>query len=168
MPARGEAVLEVSFGPAPTSVLPRAVALAARHADHLEQIGENTWRATFRLGLDEQAYGRALQLVHMVQGWRATTLEVSGSPEDRQVIRQMLRCARGWLRSAGSCRATFARSRMPTKCRGCPLYDPEWALEACPSPPSPFLYGGEDDGLNAGAPDHVPPEWITRWGPEEP
>src|SRR6266536_3102921 len=102
-----------------------------------------SWRArpyaTFLLGLDELAYGRALQLLHMVYGWRATTVEVSGSPEYRQVILQMLHCARGWLRQVGSCRATFSRPRMPAKCRGCPLYDPGWALEACPRPSS-FLY----------------------------
>ena len=38
--------------------------------------------------------------------------------------------AREWLRSAGSCLATFSGPRMPAKCRGCPLYDPGWALEA--------------------------------------
>ena len=139
MPARGQTVLEVSFGPAPTSVLPRAVALSARHADHLEQIGEKTWRATFRLGQDEEAYGRALQLVHMVQGWRATTLEVSGSPEDRQVIRQMLRCARGWLRSAGSCRATFAPppGRRPSAgAVPCTTPSGPWRPALVPLPPS--------------------------------
>jgi hypothetical protein len=57
MPARGKAVLEVSFGSAATPVLP-GVAFAALHADLLERIGEKTWRATFRLGLGEETYGR--------------------------------------------------------------------------------------------------------------
>ena len=104
----------------------------------------------------------------MVYGWRATTMEVSGSPEHRHVVTQMLHCAREWLRSNGCCRATFAGLRLPAKCRGCPLYDPAWALEACPRPSSLLFYVGEEEGLDAGAPDHVPPEWVTRWGSVEP
>ncbi len=46
VPGWGEAVLELSFGPAATPVLPRAVAFAAQHADHLVQNGEKARRAT--------------------------------------------------------------------------------------------------------------------------
>jgi len=167
VPARGEVVLRVSFGPAATPVLERAVAFGGEHAEGLERMGVKTWRATFRLGTDEAAFGKALQLVHMVYGWRATTMEASGSPEHRAVIRQMLHCAREWLRSNGSCRATFAGPRTPAKCRACPLYDPGWALEACPRPSS-FLYAGGEAGLDERAPDYVPSEWVDRSGPGEP
>ena len=41
------------------------------------------------------------------------------------------------------------------KCRGCPLYDPEWALESLPRP----SIGGEDPFLYVRVSDHVPEEW---------
>jgi hypothetical protein len=167
VPARGEVVLGVSFGPAATPVLERAVALAGEHAEDLERVGGKTWRATFRLGSGEGTYGRALQLVHMVYGWRATTMEVSGSPEHRAVIAQMLHCAREWLRSNGACRATFAGPRTPAKCRACPLYDPGWTLESF-SRPSSFLSMGGESGLDEPAPDYVPSEWVDQFGPGEP
>src|SRR5207245_6974559 len=105
-----------------------------QHAEALEEVAASTGLASIRLHTDEAGYGRALQLLGMVFTWRFTTVEVSGSPEHRQVVRAMLACAREWLRRQGACRATFATA-IPPKCRCCPLYDPAWALES-PPPPS--------------------------------
>jgi len=101
----------------------------------------------------------------MVSGWKATTVEVDGSPEPRHVVLQMLHCARGWLRQAGGCRAIFASSRIPPKCRACPLYDPAWALEACATP---YLLAMGSEEPEDRAPDHVPPEWEAQWRAGEP
>lgn len=113
--------------------------------------------ATFRLGRDEERYGRALQLTCMAYGWKATTFEVDGSPEYPEVIREMLHCARGWLHREGRCRAIFAAG-VPPKCRVCPLYEPEWALESLPRP-SPSSLWDEAGLLEVVIPDGVPPEW---------
>jgi hypothetical protein len=154
---RDEVELAVSFGPAATPVLPTAVEFARRHADAVERRGERTWIASFRLGRDEERYGRAVQLVCMVHGWRSTTFDIGGSPEPNWVVLAMLSCAREWLRMEGRCRAAFGHG-LPAKCRGCPLLDPEWALESCPPAPT-FTLG--DDGLpyRIVIPDVIPPEW---------
>jgi hypothetical protein len=52
----------------------------------------------------------------------------------------MLACARGWLFEQGACRAVFP-ARLPAKCRRCPLYEPEWALESY-APPTWLETGG--------------------------
>ena len=154
---RREAVLHITFGPASTPVLPRAVSYARGHADSLEETEPGVWRATFRLSTDESRYGRALQLLFMTWGWKTTLVEVDGSPEHRAVVRQMLHCARGWLRSTGRCRAIF-RGPLPAKCRGCPLYEAEWALESF-APPTHLIWTSGEDDLPADVPDHVPEEW---------
>ena len=56
MAPRGEITLTVTFGPAATPVLPRAVAYAMEHAHDLSQEGPSTWRAIFRLGTDPETY----------------------------------------------------------------------------------------------------------------
>jgi len=76
MAPRGEITLTVTFGPASTPVFASAVAYASAHAGTLEQVGPKTYRASFALGTDPDAYGRALDLVHMVYGWRSTLVEV--------------------------------------------------------------------------------------------
>src|SRR6266481_3265860 len=117
MAHRGEITLRITFGPAATPVLLRAVAYASEHADDLSQEGPSTWRAIFRLGTDPERYGRAMDLVGMVSGWRAP------------LVSSMLWCAGEWLVKKGRCGAAF-HSGPWAKCRGCPLYDPEWALES--------------------------------------
>lgn len=156
VPDRGEVELAVGFGPASTPMLPTAVAFARRHADHLEHVSERSWAASFLLGFQEERYGRALQLVGMVHGWRSTTFEVGGSPEPALVVRSMLSCARDWLRAQGACRAPFG-PRLPPKCRGCPLLDPHRVLETCSPGPS-FALEGRGWVLIV-VPDTVPPEW---------
>src|SRR6266702_3166878 len=131
MATRGEVRLTVVCGPACTPVLPAALAFAGRHANALRPDGPASWRATFHLDDDPDQLGRALQLARMVFGWRATYFEVEGSPEDRQVVLSMLNCSKEWAKTEGACRASFG-TRRPPKCRICPLYDPEWALEAPP------------------------------------
>ncbi|HEX9236612.1 MAG TPA: hypothetical protein VF972_10080 [Actinomycetota bacterium] len=153
MAPRGEVRLTFVFGPSPTPVLPAALAYAGRHADDLQPDGPGSWRATFRLGNSPGRLGRALQLARMVLGWRATHVEVQGSPEDRQVVLSMLTCSKEWAMAGGACRASFG-SRRPPKCRICPLYDPEWALEA-PLRATPLMWGEDTDLV----PDHVPEEW---------
>jgi hypothetical protein len=104
--------------------------------------------------------GRALQLLGMVSGWRSTYVEVDGSPEQTGVVMIMLWCARGWLRDKGRCGASFS-GPLPARCRCCPLYSPEWALESCPTPdfsPTPDLFPWEE-GPQIQIPDHLPPEW---------
>ncbi len=153
MAPREEVRLTVVFGPSSTPVLPAALAFAERHADDLRPEGPGSWRATFRLGNSPEWLGRALQLARMVSGWRATHVEVQGSPEDRQVVLRMLTCARVWAETEGACRASFG-SRRPLKCRICPLYDPEWALEAPPQA-IPLIRDEDTDWV----PDHVPEDW---------
>ena len=74
MAPRGEITLTVIFGPA--GVRPRRDPTRAPNAGKLEQLGAKTYRATFTLGIDPDAYGRALDLVQMVYGWRSTLVEV--------------------------------------------------------------------------------------------
>ena len=88
MAPRGGITLTVTFGPASTPVFASAVAYAGTHAEKLEKVGSKTYRASFVLGTDPDIYGRSMDLVHMVYGWRATLIEVDGSPE-------MVRMARG-------------------------------------------------------------------------
>ena len=64
------------------------------------------------------------------------------------------------LRREGRCRAVF-RAALPAKCRGCPLLDPEWALESCPSPPA-FALGDDALPFQVVIPDVVPPEWYSE------
>jgi hypothetical protein len=95
-----------------------------------------------------------MQLLGMVSGWRSTYVEVDQSPEQTGVVMIMLWCARGWLRDKGRCRALFF-GPLPLKCRCCPLYSPEWALESCPSPEFSLW----EEGVQTEVPDHLPPEW---------
>jgi hypothetical protein len=154
MPPRGPVRLTVTFGPACTPVFDRAVAYAAEHADQAVRRGPRTVAASFVLGADPDRYGRALDLVNMVYGWRATLVEIQGSPEYPGVVRDMLYCAREWLRRSASCRERFPAGAYP-RCLGCPLYDPEWALESFVRPS--FIWG--EDPLGAEVPDHLPEEW---------
>ena len=156
MPPRGQVRLTITFGPAATPVFDAAVAYAREHAQNLDRAGPRTYRASFSLGTDPEGYGRALDLVHMVYGWRATHLEVAGSPERVQVIRAMLYCAREWLRRAGRCSERFYRGPYP-KCRGCPLYDTEWAPESYSRPTLIWTVGEESP--EGQVPDHVPEDW---------
>ena len=155
MAPRGEITLTVTFGPAATPVLPRAVAYATEHADDLSQEGPSTWRAIFRLGSDPERYGRAMDLVGMVSGWRATHLEVEGSPGRAPLVSSMLWCAGEWLVKKGRCGAAF-HSGPWAKCRSCPLYDPEWALESWVEPTWSLAMGEEGPIV---VPDHLPEDW---------
>ena len=60
MGKRSEAVLTVTFGPASTPTLPRALSYAREHADTVSQVEPGAWRATFRLAEEEEPYGRAV------------------------------------------------------------------------------------------------------------
>jgi len=66
----------------------------------------------------------------------------------------MLHCAREWLRRSSRCQERFPSGPHP-KCRECPLYDPEWALESFTRP----SFGGEEPFLYVAVPDHVPEDW---------
>jgi hypothetical protein len=154
MAPRGEITLIVTFGPASTPVFGSAVAYARAHAQKLEQVGSKTFRASFVLGTDADAYGRAMDMVHMVCGWRATLIEVDGAPEMVGTLRAMLHCARGWLRRSGRCADRFPAGPHP-RCHGCALYDPEWAPESFVRPA--WTVGQEP--LDGWVPDHVPEEW---------
>jgi hypothetical protein len=95
----------------------------------------------------------------MVHGWKTTIIQVKGSPEQRQLARQMLTCAREWLRGAGRCQARLPATGL-AKCGICPLFDPEWATESYVrheltiGPDGPRW---ETPGL--GLPDYLPEEW---------
>jgi hypothetical protein len=157
MRVRSHVVLEVRFGPSSSPSLHRAIAHASGHADSLEETSPGAWRVTFDLGEDEERYGRALELLHMISGLRSTQFELGGSPEPRSVTSQMLSCARAWLRDRGRCQSLFGL-RLPEKCRACALYDPEWALESCSEPGQVYLLvGGEVLGIQI--PDHLPEGW---------
>jgi len=155
MAPRGEITLTVTFGPASTPVFGTAVAYAGTHAGTFEQVGPRTYRASFVLGTDPDAYGRAMDLVHMVYGWRSTLIEVDGSPEMVGIVRAMLFCAREWIRRSGRCSQRFHSGPYP-KCQSCALYDPEWATESYVRPT--WMLGEEP--LDARVPDHVPEEWM--------
>jgi hypothetical protein len=129
MPARGEVLLEITFGPSTSLVLPRAVSYAREHTKQVTEDQPGIWRARFALATDEKTYAHALQLLCMVHGWRATIVQVDGSPEPRQIARQMAECARRWLGTDGRCQERLPPSGY-AKCRICPLYDPEWAPES--------------------------------------
>ena len=90
MAPRGEVVLQVTFGPSKSPVASRAVSYARAHAEEAAEIAPGVWRASFRLGADERAFGMAFQLLQMVLGWRSTTVEVDGSPEPPWVTRTEL------------------------------------------------------------------------------
>ena len=96
-----------------------------------------------------------MDLVGMVSGWRATHLEVEGSPGRAPLVSSMLWCAGEWLVKKGRCGAAF-HSGPWAKCRGCPLYDPEWALESW-FEPTWSLARGEEGPTQV--PDHLPDDW---------
>jgi hypothetical protein len=150
--------LTISFGPAATPTLSRAVSLARAHAEEVREEG-GTWHATFHLGPDQAPYGWALQLLYMVGGWRSTTVQVGGSPESRGTVQAMLSCAREWLRDTGACRAAFPPGRLPAKCRPCPLYDRGWAVESWVTPRFGLLRGFGDEEPRVDVPDYVPDDW---------
>ena len=139
MAPRGALELTVTFGPTPSVLAGRAAAYAARHATTCAEIAPGVWRASFALGQDPEPYGRAWRLISLVGGWRATEVEVEGSPEPLTPVVAMTQCAREWLRRVGSCRAAFPSGPWP-KCERCPLYDPGWAAESF-APPSSFFGG---------------------------
>jgi hypothetical protein len=128
-----EVILTISFGPAATPFLHRAATIARDRADEFAEPEPGVYRARFTLARDELAYASAQQVLGMVMGWRATVVELDGVPEQVGVVRQMLACARGWLADPGACRAVFPL-HLPAKCRRCPLYEPEWALESHATP----------------------------------
>jgi hypothetical protein len=130
---RGLLELTVTFGPTPSPLLRRAASYAGQHATYAEQIEPGVWRAAFSLGSDPRPYGAAWRLLQLVAGWKATEVEVEGSPEPLGVVEAMASCARAWLRSAGACRAAFPSGPW-AKCGLCPLYDPGWAAESFASP----------------------------------
>lgn len=149
MASRGPVELILTFGPTSSPLLRRAVSYAGRHASSCAEVVPGTWRAGFSLGLDPEPYGRAWRLINLVGPWRATEVEVEGSPEPITPVLAMASCAREWLRRVGTCRAAFPSGPWP-KCELCPLYDPGWAAESFAPPP---LYPGVSwppDGLLPG------------------
>src|SRR5947209_11670262 len=138
-----EAQVTVTFGPTSSILLPRAVAYAARYSSTCAEISAGVWRASFSLGSNPEPYARAHRLIGLVGTWKATEVEVSGSPEPLIPVQAMTECARGWLRRVGACRAAFPAGPWP-KCEVCPLYDPGWAAESFTSPP--FRSGGTPPG----------------------
>ncbi len=145
-----EVELTVTFGPSSSLLLPRAVAYASEHAQTSAEVAPGTWRAAFTLGDDPDPYGRAFRLLQLVGDWKATEVQVGGSPEALAPALAMASCARGWLRRVGLCRAPFPVGPWP-KCELCPLYDVGWAAESYSSPP--YLSGWIDR-----APDYPPEE----------
>jgi len=139
MQTASESHLTVTFGPTSSILLPRAVAYAARYSSTFAEITPGVWRASFCLGLDPVPYARAHRLIGLVGTWKATEVEVSGSPEPLIPVLSMTECARGWLRRVGACRASFPSGPWP-KCEICPLYDAGWAAESYTAPP--FFAGG--------------------------
>jgi hypothetical protein len=114
---------------------------------------------SFQLETEERTYGEALQLLSIVFGWKSTIVEVEGSPEQRQIVRQMLACARGWLRTDGRCQARLPASGF-AKCQICPLFDPEWAPESLVRPELAIgLYGPQLQEPDLNVPDYLPDEW---------
>jgi hypothetical protein len=158
MAERGQVRIEVTFGPSRAPSLPRAIALAREHAESLTEPGDGTYRVSYLLDRDPTAYVHASALLWMVSSWRTTTVTANGEPVDAFALRAMAACAPEWLASHGRCQAMFSSASPQAKCRSCPLYDPEWALEAWGRPdPSWALI----DGVMVGPEviTHVPPEW---------
>ncbi len=69
MPPRGEVLLQITFGPSKSFVLPRAVSYASEHAKEVAEVHPGIWRASFSLFTDERAYAHALQLLGLPQVW---------------------------------------------------------------------------------------------------
>ena len=163
MVARGEVVLNLTFGPSRSPYASRALSYAREHADETTEVERGVWRVSFRLGVEESRYGEAIQLLYMVGTWKTTVVEIDGSPEDRRIAQWMAHCAREWVRRDGSCRERFPDPRGWAKCRCCPLYDPEWAQESWVRPevafPS-FEPGAENIAIEI--PDHLPEDWDER------
>ena len=67
------------------------------------------------LGIYPGPYARAHLLIQIVGSWKATEMRVSGSPKPLVPVQSMIKCARGWLRRAGACRAAFPAGPWP-KC----------------------------------------------------
>lgn len=86
MASRAQVELTVTFGPTPSPLLPRAVSYATRHATTCAEIAPGVWRASFSLAADPEPYARAWRLLHLVGSWRATEVEVAGSPEPVAVV----------------------------------------------------------------------------------
>ncbi len=155
MPARGEVVVTVSFGPTSSAVLSHAVSYAISHAWLTEELRSGTWEATFRIGDDERDYGELRHLLCLVGGWKTTQVEVNGSVEPRQRVILMLGCAMEWLRTSGRCGARFFSARGAPRCRVCPLYDVSYAGEFWVQ----RTLGGWSGSEEEEAPDYVPEDW---------
>ena len=138
-----ETILTVTFGPTSSPALPRAVAYAREHADAITSPERGVWRATFRLGMDQERYGHALRLIEFVSGWRCTDVAIDGEPEWTWAIRLMLGCARHWLRWRGAC-GEPVESRQATKCWSCPLSEHQ---------------GNPLSRTDPHVPDYPPEEW---------
>lgn len=134
MASRDRVELTVTFGPTSSLLLRRAITYARTHARDCAEVAPGVWRSGFSLGRDPGAYGRAWRLISLVGFWRATEVEVEGSPELVTSVLAMASCAREWLRRVGDCRASFPVGPWP-KCELCPLYDPGWAAESYSPPP---------------------------------
>ncbi len=141
----------VTFGPTSSILLRRAVGEATRHASTCAEIAPGVWRASFALGGDPGPYARAHRLIQLTGSWKATEVEVGGSPESIIPVLSMTECARGWLRRTGACRASFPTGPWP-KCELCPLYDAGWAAESYTA--APFFAGGSIPGPPV--PDYPP------------
>src|SRR5438552_13802525 len=95
--------------------MPGARAYAARHASECAEISPECSGASLDMGIYPGPYARAHLLIQIVGSWKATEMRVSGSPKPLVPVQSMIKCARGWLRRAGACRAAFPAGPWP-KC----------------------------------------------------
>ena len=72
MVARGDVLLNLTFGPSKSPYASRAVSYAKEQADETAQVEPGVWRVSFRLGGEESRYGEAIQLLCMVGTWKPT------------------------------------------------------------------------------------------------
>src|SRR5438477_2547443 len=103
----------VTFGPTSSILLPRAVGYARAHATAWAEIAPGTWRASFALGNDPDPYARVNRLLHVVGSWKATEVQVAGSPEPLVPVLPLTECATAWLRRSAACPAPLPTGPWP-------------------------------------------------------
>ncbi len=162
MPSQPERTLIVTFGPTRALILPRALAVAAQGADRIEHsMVDGVHRATYVLGERPEPYLHAHRLLSIAASWKATVVEIDGRAGRSRTVSWMLACAAEHLTRSGRCQAAFRTHQMPERCRSCPLYRAEWALESWGHLDPSFAY--VDGVLDVPVvPEHVPVDWMTE------
>ncbi|HXF73378.1 MAG TPA: hypothetical protein VNO79_12310 [Actinomycetota bacterium] len=179
MSARPPVTLTITFGPSRSPNLPRALAHARRYASSVDEPEPGRYAASFRLAEDHRAYGALARLLHLVERWRATEVEVDGEPYPAWLVAAMAWCAREQLRAWGTCRFRYYLD-IPSRCRVCPHLDLDRALRQIEASERERAHGldraalalrlavdeADPDALRVvaealGIPDHVPDEWTT-------